>query len=140
MRHKSYLHHFGQVDFGCGSGSLLDSLLNYQTSLEKVVGVDISQKSLIRAAKVRIISIFYSTSLLASFDICSFSLRLDLIICLHFFLQVLHSKLNTNTGIKSAVLYDGSITDFDSRLRGFDIGTCLEVCLPYISFVGASWL
>lgn len=41
-----------QVDFGCGSGSLLDSLLNYQTSLEKIVGVDISHKSLIRAAKV----------------------------------------------------------------------------------------
>ncbi|GMN54677.1 hypothetical protein TIFTF001_023794 [Ficus carica] len=86
------------VDFGCGSGSLLDSLLNYQTSLEKIVGVDISHKSLVRAAKI------------------------------------LHSKLNTNSDadvqtndIKSAILYDGSITDFDSRLCGFDIGTCLEV-------------
>jgi hypothetical protein len=25
------------------------------------------------------------------------------------------------------VLHDGSITDYDSRLYGFDIGTCLEV-------------
>ncbi|OWM71305.1 small RNA 2'-O-methyltransferase-like [Punica granatum] len=40
------------VDFGCGSGSLLDSLLDYATGLEKIVGVDISVKSLIRAAKV----------------------------------------------------------------------------------------
>lgn len=85
------------IDFGCGSGSLLDSLLDYQSSLERIVGVDISQKSLVRAAKM------------------------------------LHSKLNTNSaalpskGIKSAVLYDGSVTVFDSRLFGFDIGTCLEV-------------
>ncbi|XP_062093293.1 small RNA 2'-O-methyltransferase [Humulus lupulus] len=82
------------VDFGCGSGSLLDSLLNYQTSLEKIVGVDISHKSLVRAAKI------------------------------------LHSKLNANeasAGIKSAILYDGSITEFDPRLCRFDIGTCLEV-------------
>ncbi|KAM7505770.1 hypothetical protein LguiB_004674 [Lonicera macranthoides] len=86
------------VDFGCGSGSLLDSLLDYSTSLEKIIGVDISQKSLSRAAKI------------------------------------LHSKLNTasgaapaTNGIKSAFLFEGSITDFDSRLYGSDIGTCLEV-------------
>ncbi|KAL3512918.1 hypothetical protein ACH5RR_025635, partial [Cinchona calisaya] len=86
------------IDFGCGSGSLLDSLLDYPTHLEKIVGVDISQKSLTRAAKM------------------------------------LHSKLNTklearvpSNRIKSAVLYEGSITSFDSRLCGFDIGTCLEV-------------
>ncbi|KAJ4976047.1 hypothetical protein NE237_001153 [Protea cynaroides] len=86
------------VDFGCGSGSLLDSLLDIPTSLEKMVGVDISRKSLGRAAKA------------------------------------LHSKLSENSdpakpslGIKSALLYDGSITVFDSRLSGFDIGTCLEV-------------
>lgn len=48
--------------------------------------------------------------------------------------QVLHSKLTMMSdpeapckSIKSAVLYDGSITDFDSRLCGFDLGTCLEV-------------
>lgn len=41
-----------QVDFGCGSGSLLDSLLSYPTSLEKIVGVDLSQRSLAKAAKV----------------------------------------------------------------------------------------
>ncbi|XP_020114657.1 small RNA 2'-O-methyltransferase-like isoform X1 [Ananas comosus] len=40
------------VDFGCGSGSLLDSLMEHTTSLEKIVGVDISRKSLTRAAKV----------------------------------------------------------------------------------------
>ncbi|CAI9089594.1 OLC1v1024195C1 [Oldenlandia corymbosa var. corymbosa] len=86
------------VDFGCGSGSLLDSLLNYPTSLEKIVGVDISQKALARAAKM------------------------------------LHSKLKANAEmnlptnrIESAVLYEGSITSYDSRLCGFDIGTCLEV-------------
>ncbi|KAK1369095.1 Small RNA 2'-O-methyltransferase [Heracleum sosnowskyi] len=84
------------IDFGCGSGSLLESLLAYPTSLEKVVGVDISQRSLARAAKI------------------------------------LHTKLTTKTEagssqIKSAVLYDGSITTFDSRVYGFDIGTCLEV-------------
>ncbi|KAF2317921.1 hypothetical protein GH714_041243 [Hevea brasiliensis] len=89
----SRISHLLTVDFGCGSGSLLDSLLDYPTSLEKIVGVDISQKSLSRAAKI------------------------------------LHSKLSTksDTSIKSAVLYDGSITDFDFRLCGFDIGTCLEV-------------
>nr|GEZ69257.1 small RNA 2'-O-methyltransferase [Tanacetum cinerariifolium] len=39
------------VDFGCGSRSLLDSLLDYPTSLEIIVGVDISTKALTRAAK-----------------------------------------------------------------------------------------
>ncbi|KAJ6887410.1 hypothetical protein NC651_027669 [Populus alba x Populus x berolinensis] len=81
------------VDFGCGAGSLLDSLLDYPTSLEKIVGVDISQKSLGRAAKV------------------------------------LHAKLSSKSdaGVKSAILYDGSITEFEPQLCGFDIGTCLEV-------------
>jgi len=41
-----------QVDFGCGSGSLLDSLLDYPTSLQTIIGVDISPKGLARAAKV----------------------------------------------------------------------------------------
>ncbi|CAH1434758.1 unnamed protein product [Lactuca virosa] len=86
------------VDFGCGSGSLLDSLLDYPTSLERIIGVDISVKALARAAKT------------------------------------LHSKLSNNSSvpiksscIKSALLLDGSITTFDSRLYGCDIGTCLEV-------------
>lgn len=52
--------------------------------------------------------------------------------------QVLHLKLSSKSGvqcagIKSLVLYDGSITDFDSRLYGFDIGTCLEVLSPHPS-------
>lgn len=86
------------VDFGCGSGSLLDSLLDYSTSLEKIAGVDISGKGLARAAKT------------------------------------LHPKLNRNSSAevpsnetKSVLLYKGSVTNFDSRLYGFDIGTCLEV-------------
>ncbi|KAL2477180.1 Small RNA 2'-O-methyltransferase [Forsythia ovata] len=86
------------VDFGCGSGSLLDSLLDYSTSLEKIAGVDISQKGLAKAAKT------------------------------------LHPKLNRklcaevpSKEIKSVLLYKGSVTIFDSRLYGFDIGTCLEV-------------
>ncbi|KAI3949356.1 hypothetical protein MKW98_023293 [Papaver atlanticum] len=43
------------VDFGCRiyrSGALLDSLLDYPTSLETIVGVDISRKNLTHAAKV----------------------------------------------------------------------------------------
>lgn len=79
------------VDFGCGSGSLLESLLDYPTCLRKIVGVDISQKALTRAAKI------------------------------------LHSKLSKSSDVKSAQLYDGSILECDSRLFGFDIGTCLEV-------------
>ncbi|KAL6983228.1 hypothetical protein U1Q18_016619 [Sarracenia purpurea var. burkii] len=86
------------VDFGCGSGSLLESLLESPNSLENIVGVDISQKSLAHAAKV------LHSKLSASFDTPS-----------------------STTNIKSALLYDGSITVFDSRLYGFDIGTCLEV-------------
>lgn len=86
------------VDFGCGSGALLDSLLDYPITLEKIVGVDISRKSLTRAAKV-----------------------------LHSKLSSVHGKDSPLSSIKSALLYDGSITTFDTRLYGFDIGTCLEV-------------
>ncbi|MQM10615.1 hypothetical protein Taro_043510 [Colocasia esculenta] len=90
-------HSASLVDFGCGSGSLLDSLLEHPTTLEKIIGVDISRKGLSRAAKI------------------------------------LHTKLTMNSGhsmqrtIKSVVLYDGSITDYDTRVYGIDIGTCLEV-------------
>lgn len=52
-------------------------------------------------------------------------------------MQILHSKLSRNSdagepsvGIKSAILYEGSITFFDPRLYGIDIGTCLEVLFP----------
>lgn len=89
------LHATSLVDFGCGSGSLLASLLDHSTTLEKVAGVDISRKGLLRAAKI------------------------------------LHLKLSANDSlqksIQSTILYDGSITEFDSRLDQFDIGTCLEV-------------
>lgn len=40
------------VDLGCGSGSLFDALLDHETNLIHIVGVDISEKSLCRAAKV----------------------------------------------------------------------------------------
>ncbi|KAH6796424.1 hypothetical protein C2S51_037410 [Perilla frutescens var. frutescens] len=86
------------VDFGCGSGSLLDSLMSYPTSLEKIVGVDLSQGGLAKAAKL-----------------------------LHLKLNSLSDSDAPNSKIKHAVLYDGNITKFDSRLHGFDIATCLEV-------------
>lgn len=51
-------------------------------------------------------------------------------------MQVLHQKLSKTSPnqIKSAELYDGSIIDFDSRLCGFDIGTCLEVLNRLLAF------
>ncbi|KAJ4806377.1 Small RNA methyltransferase [Rhynchospora pubera] len=95
VRHINQSHALSLVDFGCGSGSLLDSLLDHNTCLEKLVGVDISIRALTRAAKV------------------------------------LHQKLSNHCAmracLKSAVLYDGSITDFDAQLYNFDIGTCIEV-------------
>ncbi|CAL5078461.1 unnamed protein product [Urochloa decumbens] len=95
VQHINELHATTLVDFGCGSGSLLDSLLEHPTTLEKLVGVDISRKGLTRAAK-----------------------------SLH---QKLSKKSLVQATVPTAVLYHGSITDFDSRLYGFDIGTCLEV-------------
>lgn len=95
VQHINQLHATTLVDFGCGSGSLLDSLLEHPTTLEKIVGVDISRKGLTRAAK-----------------------------SLH---QKLSKKFLTQTSVPTAVLYHGSVTDFDSRIYGFDIGTCLEV-------------
>ncbi|KAK7267183.1 hypothetical protein RIF29_19848 [Crotalaria pallida] len=86
------------LDFGCGSGSLLDALLNYSTSLEKIAGVDISQKGLIRAAKV------LNSKLVRNSD-----------------------PALQRADVKSLILYEGSITKFGSGLHGFDIGTCLEV-------------
>ncbi|CAL0329585.1 unnamed protein product [Lupinus luteus] len=86
------------LDFGCGSGSLLEALLNYSTSLEKIAGVDISQKGLIRAAKV------LNSKLVTNSD-----------------------AVMLPTSVKSVILYEGSITKFGSKLHGFDIGTCLEV-------------
>ncbi|TKY59608.1 Small RNA 2'-O-methyltransferase [Spatholobus suberectus] len=86
------------IDFGCGSGSLLEALLNYPTSLEKIAGVDISQKGLTRAAKV------LNSKLVTNSDAGA-----------------------QWTNIKSVILYEGSITNFGSQLHGFDIGTCLEV-------------
>ncbi|CAJ1935878.1 unnamed protein product [Sphenostylis stenocarpa] len=86
------------IDFGCGSGSLLEALLNYPTSLEKMAGVDISQKGLSRAAKV------LNSKLVTNSD-----------------------AVGQWTSVQSVILYEGSITNFGSQLQGFDIGTCLEV-------------
>ncbi|ESQ55292.1 hypothetical protein EUTSA_v10024347mg [Eutrema salsugineum] len=92
VKHIKELSASNLVDFGCGSGSFLGSLLDYPTSLQTIVGVDISQKRLARAAKM------------------------------------LQSKLNKGAGnLKSIILYDGSILEFDSRLHDIDICTCLEV-------------
>ncbi|XP_057748440.1 small RNA 2'-O-methyltransferase isoform X1 [Arachis stenosperma] len=98
VRHIIESHATTLIDFGCGSGSLLEALLKYQTSLEKIVGVDISPKGLTRAAKV-----------------------------LHSKLVTNSDSGVQLTSIKSLILYEGSITKFGSRLQGFDIGTCLEV-------------
>ncbi|CAM6105309.1 unnamed protein product [Calypogeia fissa] len=40
------------IDLGCGSGSLMEQLLEEQTGLVELVGLDISPKGLVRAAKV----------------------------------------------------------------------------------------
>lgn len=68
--------------------------------------------------------------------------RLDRSITGLILVQILHTKLNESSGsdspcasIKSATLYDGSITEFDSRLHGFDIGTCLEVLIMYLLII-----
>ncbi|XP_031499970.1 small RNA 2'-O-methyltransferase isoform X2 [Nymphaea colorata] len=86
------------VDFGCGSGSLLDALFQHDTTLEEIAGVDISQKSLSRAAKTLYSNLSRKSGL-----------------------QLQH------TNFKTVVLYEGSIIEFDHRLYGVDIGTCLEV-------------
>ncbi|XP_061341209.1 small RNA 2'-O-methyltransferase isoform X2 [Gastrolobium bilobum] len=98
VRHIVESHATTLLDFGCGSGSLLEALLNYPISLEKIAGVDISQKGLTRAAKL------LNSKLGSNSDAGVGS-----------------------TSIKSVILYEGSITNFGSGLHGFDIGTCLEV-------------
>ncbi|KAH9606949.1 hypothetical protein KSS87_009343 [Heliosperma pusillum] len=85
------------IDFGCGSGSLLDSLIDIPSSLEKIIGVDLSQKGLVRAAKI-----------------------------INSKLEKLKTVMPTSR-IDSVILYDGSITEYDSRLYGYDVGACLEV-------------
>ncbi|KAL9224853.1 hypothetical protein vseg_000848 [Gypsophila vaccaria] len=89
------------IDFGCGSGSLLesllDSLVDAPSSLQKIVGIDLSHKGLIRAAKV-----------------------------INSKLEKLKAAVPT-LPIESVILYEGSITVFDSRLYGYDVGACLEV-------------
>ncbi|KAL8138695.1 hypothetical protein V2J09_004696 [Rumex salicifolius] len=97
LRHIAESSATSLIDFGCGSGSLLDSLIDCKTSLETVVGVDLSRKGLIRAAKV----------------LNSKLVRIDGVVPM--------------SNVNSITLYEGSITTFDSRVYGFDIGTCLEV-------------
>lgn len=119
----------------------MDSLLSYPTSLEKIVGVDISRRTLAKAAKVSstrkllvnshvwLIQNIFGTRVF----LCNFSL-LSRLKSSFYLLQLLHVKLNKlldskeqRSNIRSAALYDGSITKFDSQLHGFDIATCLEV-------------
>ncbi|KAL3692474.1 hypothetical protein R1sor_006125 [Riccia sorocarpa] len=84
------------IDLGCGSGSLLESLLEQPTELKKLVGVDISHKSLIRAAK-----------LLTQ--------------------KLKNEKMPGKKSLESIDLYEGSITESDSRLRDADVAVCIEV-------------
>lgn len=86
------------VDLGCGSGSLFDALLEQKTDLVYIAGVDISQRSLFRAAKV-----------------------------LHSKLGMDHKSRLATDSFKSAFIYEGSITEFDQRIHGFDVATCIEV-------------
>ncbi|KAH9288302.1 hypothetical protein KI387_032419, partial [Taxus chinensis] len=84
------------VDLGCGSGSLFDTLLDQETDLVHIVGVDISEKSLGRAAKI-----------------------------LHSKLSN-HKSHSSTASVLSASLYYGSITEPDQRICGFDVATCIE--------------
>lgn len=88
------------VDLGCGSGSLLDAVVDHSTDLEHIAGVDISLKSLLRAAK-------------------SLNTKLGL-----------HETENNGSfsnKLKGVVLYEGSLAEPDPRLCGFDVATCIEV-------------
>ncbi|KAJ7565456.1 hypothetical protein O6H91_02G061700 [Diphasiastrum complanatum] len=87
------------VDLGCGSGSLLEAIVEQSTDLVHVAGVDISQRSIIRAAKA------LQTKLGKQ----------------HF-----HPPRSCNSS-NSVALYVGSIAESDSRLANFDIATCIEV-------------
>ncbi|KAH7352198.1 hypothetical protein KP509_19G034000 [Ceratopteris richardii] len=88
------------VDFGCGSGSLLDVVVDQITHLECIAGVDISLKSLLRAAK----SLYTKVVLQKNGD-----------------------EDNYSSKLKKIVLYEGSLAQPDPRLCGFDIATCMEV-------------
>lgn len=98
MRLLEESHAKSWVDLGCGSGSLFDALLEQKTDLVYIAGVDISQRSLIRAAKV-----------------------------LHTKLDVGHKPRLATPSFESAFIYEGSITEFDRRIHGFDVATCIEV-------------
>lgn len=100
IRKLQEIHAKSLVDLGCGSGSLLDAVLDHSTELEYIAGVDISLKSLIRASK-----------------------------SLHTKLGT-HTEQHIGSGckeLKQAVLYEGSLAEPDSRLCGFDVATCIEV-------------
>ena len=49
-----------QVDFGCGSGSLLDSLLEHRRVLEQIITAGIARKGLIGEAEVLNISAVFA--------------------------------------------------------------------------------
>lgn len=97
--------------------------MSYPTSLEKIVGVDLSRRGLAKAAKVSSMTVRFSI-----YSSCYAFLILKEVVPP---MQLLHTKLNSlpDSKIKSAVLYDGNIMKFDSQLHGFDIATCLEVMI-----------
>ncbi|CAK9276567.1 unnamed protein product [Sphagnum jensenii] len=87
------------VDLGCGSGALLNSLLEEPNSLQQIVGVDLSRKHLIRAAKM-----------------------------LHCTLTTQKPGHSCPwAALERLSLYEGSVTDMDPRLHAPDVATCIEV-------------
>ncbi|XP_078158045.1 small RNA 2'-O-methyltransferase-like [Carex rostrata] len=110
VHHINQSHALSLVDFGCGSRSLWDLLLDQNTCLEKLVGVDFSIKRLTSSAKV----LHQKLSRNCAMRACLRSAVL------------LQLKIKRRKK-RSAVPYDGSIMDFDERLCNFDICTCLEV-------------
>ncbi|CAN6554087.1 unnamed protein product [Malus baccata var. baccata] len=54
-------------------------------------------------------------------------MRCIIIHSIDFDLDILFFVCFATPTLKSAILCDGSITNFDSRMSGFDIGACLEV-------------
>ncbi|CAK9279060.1 unnamed protein product [Sphagnum jensenii] len=87
---------------GCRSGDLFNSLLKEPSSLRQIMGVDISQKTLIRAAKA------LQRTLTTQKPGHSCPLE----------------------SLQKLSLYEGSITDMDPQLHAPDVATCIESQLP----------
>ncbi|CAN5976778.1 unnamed protein product [Sphagnum jensenii] len=96
---------------GCRSGDLFNSLLKEPSSLRQIMGVDISQKTLIRAAKA------LQRTLTTQKPGHSCPLE----------------------SLQKLSLYEGSITDMDPQLHAPDVATCIETAARFdyeVRFVG----